>query len=128
MALEDLKATQSRIQRTLRDILWDRGQPTVTFHDRYTQGTVKEWLAGLEDLVRRFKWSSDIPITEVFTEVRYTWYKNRADVPFEALLALHGVYRGLGEEDRDLLAKTVQVRLNDRFEEKVEEPEDELPF
>ena len=124
--LDDLERTQAKIAELLGDILRDyRGAGRITFRERWELEHVDRWMSRLPELTKAYKWSDTVPVTEVFKQVQYTWYKNRADVPYRALLELQAIVEAMSPEDQTIFRNTLRARFNELFEQ---ETDDDLPF
>lgn len=136
--LESLKATQEKIESLLRSILihdyeTEFGEPTfenrIQFNQRFTSQNVKDWLGGLLAVLTSYKWSKTIPITELGWPVKYGFWKDHGDVPYEALFELHAISSRLSDVDRESLVVTIMRQFNQRYvAPKPQVSGDDIPF
>jgi len=124
--IDELEKIQEKIDNLLSEILtYYNNKPRLKIKKEFDDKLAENWLSHLSKVVHNFKWSKFVPITEIVKGVPFSYWKDRSDVPYKALLELLSIVRSLSDEDRKVFLKTVVKKFNDIYEP---EPEDDFPF
>ena len=130
MDIENLVEMQDKIDLLLKSVLEnERFLPRLQFKRKVNEKESDMFLDTLNEVVKNFKWSKFVPITELFNASKYAYWTDRADVPDKTLLEISIITNNLSEDDRKLLLKTISMKFNEQFEpDKELIPEDDVPF
>jgi hypothetical protein len=60
--------------------------------------------------------------------VRFSYWKDRIEVPYKALFELCGIFNRLDDNDKEALLNTISLELNKLFEPEPEKTDDLEPF
>ena len=122
--IDELQELQEKIDNLLTEILSADYLPRIRIKKEFDEEICEKWLSNLDGIVRNFKWSKYVPITEIINEVPLSYWKDRLDVPYRALLEFIGIVKSLNQDDRKLLLKTISQKFNEFYEP----DEDDVPF
>lgn len=119
--IADLEALQEKIHNLMNSIInhedyYGEIKPRLTIHEKLTADKALTWLNHLNELIQNYKWSQHIPITEIIQNIRYKYWKDRADVPYKTLVELCGIFNNLEEEDKKPFLNTISLELNKVYE------------
>ena len=128
MDIENLEEMQNKIDNLLVDILKDqRFRPRIQFKQSITEKECSDFLDILNEVVKNYKWSKVVPVTELIKNTKYAYWENRADIPYKTLLEFSVISNNLSEDDRKLLLKTISIKFNEQFVLD-QEVSDDVPF
>lgn len=131
--LENLEALQDKIHSIITSILYDDYlNPRITIKEMFDEKTALQFLKDLSEVVKTFKWSKFVPVTEIIKRVGFRYWKNRSDILYKDCMTLDGIAKSLDDEDRALLSNTIAVKFNELYEPEPESPpeppDDDIPF
>jgi len=129
--ISDLEGMQERIHSVMFSIMYDDSpynKPRMKITEEFDAEKAANWLAHLNTLIEYYKWSQYIPITEIMTQMRYKYWKDRSDVPYKPLFELCGIFNSLDENDRNAFLNTISLELNKLYEPEPEPTSDLEPF
>ena len=131
--LENLEALQDKIHSIITSILYDDyGQPRLKIKNKFDEKTASQFFNDLSEVVKAFKWSKFVPVTEIITRVRLSYWKDRSDILYTDCMTLDSIVKSLDDEDKALLSKTITVKFNELYEPEPEPPpgafDDDIPF
>lgn len=128
MDIENLEVMQNKINTLLIDILKDvEYNPRIEFKQSITEKDCSVFMESLNELVKNYKWSKYVPITEIMKDFKYVYWEDRADIPYKTLLEFSIILNNLSDVDKNLLKKTISIKFNEQFVPD-EEVSDDVPF
>jgi len=144
--IEALTELKSKIQNSLWNICnfeeednwgnthWEK---RIAFNKRLSDANVKEWLEGLQSIVRSYKWSNSINAENLFEGIPLKNYNRyNSDINYKLVLELYSIYDSLSDgDDKDSFVSTVCQEFNKCYEmtnptivQEAPGEEDDLPF
>jgi hypothetical protein len=130
-ATEDFEKLQNRISDLLIEMIYDDDaeQQRINFDKKWTQAEALDWLKSLAPVVRKYKWSKAISVTDLFSGRKITYWKGCMDVGYREVFDLSAIFDRFSKEDQEALARSVASQFNRFFEEPSSEPQDDdIPF
>ena len=125
---DSLKTAQDLLVNCLDQIMLDEYRnPRGLIKKALTGEDVRKWLDSLVNLLKKYKWAKTIPFDIVFGVLSpKEWWTDRKEIPYEALLKVHGLWDSIAPEEKDGFCESVLLTL--RKIVKDNEEEDDIPL
>jgi len=131
--IENLLEIQDKINSLLYRLLHtSRGDRRIIFKEKYDTAKCSEWLDALPKIILKYKWSKYVSINEIFSQVPFSYWTNRAEIPHRDLLEFNSIVQKLTDEDKQLLLNTISIKFNNLYEQPIDDEnpfkDDDVPF
>lgn len=127
---ENLAAVQNRIYSIISDLLTDGFRNRIIFRSELNKEMLSNWLENLDKIIKNYKWSKYIDINIIFRGMgKYSYWKNRAEIPYDSIFKLYQLYISISDEDKDSFLNYILSEFNKYYNlNELEPSEDDLPF
>jgi hypothetical protein len=132
-AYDNFDTVKDLLTHCLEDVMKDENYIwRCSIREPLTYEMVNQWLLNLDNLVKKFKWSKTIPLSEIFSNIEIEESRSNPDnVDYDSLLKLNGLFVSMPSEERESFVNSVKLyldqyvvtRTNDFFVD-----EDDVPF
>ncbi|MCG6551844.1 MAG: DUF4062 domain-containing protein [Candidatus Magnetominusculus sp. LBB02] len=118
--MADMEQLKERIDDILSSILyyheedeWEIRHHRFVLNETFDLHMTATWLFSLGGLIQNYKWSTYIPIEELFKG--YGYWDVQGTVSYKTIFELFSIYEGLSENNRASFLNTVKLRLNELY-------------